>query len=72
VDRILGRLRRAGLEHWTEGGHWAWLALSLVIWILRRTRRRERGVVATVPIRAGDRYLVTLVDPTEARACADT
>ncbi len=72
MDRILGRLRRAGLERWTEGGNWAWLALSLVIWVLRRARRPERAVVAAVPIKAGERYLVTLVDPTEARASADT
>lgn len=72
MDWVLGRLRRAGLERWSEGGHWAWLALAVVIWVLRWARRPERGVVASVPVKAGDRYLVTLLGPDEARASADT
>ena len=72
MDLVLRRLRRVGLERWTGGGSWVWLALSVVIWVLRRARRPERGVVASVPVKAGDRYLVTLLTPDAARASADT
>ena|GEM_PF-4320936 len=72
MDWVLGRLRRLGMERWAEGGQWAWLAFSVVIWVLRRARRPDHGVVVSVPVKSGERYLVTLIDPVEAGASPDT
>jgi hypothetical protein len=66
MDRVLGRLTRAAFRRGLGGEHWAWLTLALAIFVLRRARRSESAVIVSMPINAGERYLVTLSDPSGA------
>jgi MYXO-CTERM domain-containing protein len=45
------------------GEHWAWLVLALAAFVLRRARRKEDESILSVPIRPGERYLVSLSEP---------
>jgi len=46
-----------------EGDHWAWFALAVAAFVLRRARRRPGAVILSAPMEVGDRYVVTLLDP---------
>ncbi len=65
MDALLRRLARAGLRHGMAGEHWAWFVLALAAFALRRARRSGEDVV-TVPLRRGERLLVSLSDPRAA------
>jgi hypothetical protein len=62
VDYLLRRLVRTGFRRGLAGGHWAWLALALAAFVLRRARRPYDDAVS-LPIRRGERYVVSLSDP---------
>lgn len=62
MDYLLRRLSRAGFRRGMAGEHWAWLALALAAFVLRRARRRDDDIVS-LPIRRGERYVVSLSDP---------
>jgi hypothetical protein len=64
VDAILRRISRAGLRRGMSGEHWAWFALALAAFALRRARRPSEDVT-TLELRAGERYVVTLSDPVD-------
>jgi len=63
MDRLLIRLIRSSLGRGLAGDHWAWLLLGASFYLVRRARRDRGGVVVSMPIAAGQRYLVTLSDP---------
>jgi len=71
VDRILRRLTRSGLQHGLGREHWGWLLLALAALVLRRARRTGDPVALSLPIRSGDRFTVTLSDPTATRPATD-
>lgn len=49
------------------GEHWSWFALALAAFALRRARQPMRTRVVTLPVRPGERYLVTTSDPRRRR-----
>ena len=63
MDRLLWRLVRTSLRRGVGGEHWSWFALSLAAFVLRRALQPDRRRVITVPVRPGERYLVTTSDP---------
>jgi hypothetical protein len=63
MDWLLGRLSRLGLRRGLGGEHAAWLVIALAALVLRRARRPGPPVTLSLPIKTGDRLLVTLVDP---------
>jgi hypothetical protein len=63
VDRLLRRLARTGARRALAGGHWGWLVLAAAAFVLRRARRAGEPVALSMPLRTGDRLLVTLTDP---------
>jgi hypothetical protein len=67
VDALLRRLVRTGLRRGMAGEHWTWLALALAAFVLRRARRSGADPVVSLPVRPGERYLVTLSEPGERR-----
>ena len=64
MDRLLRRLSRSGFRRGMAGEHWAWFALALAAFALRRARRPSEDVT-TLELRAGERYVVTLSDPVD-------
>lgn len=69
MDTILRRLARAGFRRGMEGQHWAWFALALAAFVLRRARRVTDDVT-TLELRPGETYVVTLADPAAATTSA--
>jgi len=63
VDYLLRRLVRAGTRRGLRGEHWAWFALAAAAYLLRRARSRDRPVVYSGTVRAGDRLVVSLRAP---------
>ena len=61
IDALLRRLGRAGLRRGLGGEHWAWLALALAAFALRRARRPIDDSVV-LPIKAGESYQIHLAD----------
>jgi hypothetical protein len=61
VDYLLRRLSRSGFRRGLAGEHWAWLALALAAFVLRRARRPIDDTIS-LPLRRGQRYVVTLTD----------
>ncbi len=66
MDALLRRLARSGLRRGMNGDHWAWFVLAGSAFLLRRARRRPDALIMSVPIEAGQRYLVTLRGPDDA------
>lgn len=62
MDRLLRRLGRTGLRRGLRGEHWAWFALALAAFVLRRARRPDDDAVS-LSVRPGERYEVLLTDP---------
>ena len=62
MDSLLRRLGRSGLRRGLRGEHWAWFALALAAYVLRRARRPDDDAVR-LSVRAGERYEVLLSDP---------
>jgi len=62
MDYLLRRLGRTGLRRGLAGEHWAWLAIGLAAFVLRRARRPDDDVVS-IPIKQGERFLVSLSGP---------
>ncbi len=60
MNYLLRRLSQTGLRRTLAGGHWAWLALALAAFVLRRARR-PLADVRMLRIRPGERYVVGLV-----------
>lgn len=67
MDGLLRRLARAGLRRGMAGEHWSWLVLALAAFALRRARQPERARVVSLPVRPGERYLVTTSEPGRRR-----
>lgn len=65
MDLLLRRLVRSGLRRGLAGEHWAWLVLALAAFVFRRARRPGDETVVSLPIRPGERYLVSLRDPVD-------
>ncbi len=70
MDYLLRRLARAGFRRGVAGEHWAWLALALTAFVLRRARRPVDDAVS-LRIRRGERYVVSLSDPDAGRSATD-
>lgn len=49
------------------GEHWAWFALALSAYVLRRARRPGPAQVVHLGVRPGERYVVTVSEPGERR-----
>ncbi len=64
IDALLRRVGRAGLRRGVSGEHWAWLAIALAAFVLRRARRPVDDSVV-LPIRAGESYQIHLADPAD-------
>jgi hypothetical protein len=62
MDQLLKALVRTSLRR-GFGGERAWLLLALGVFVVRRIRRPEDKVLLSMPIKAGDRFAVTLSDP---------
>lgn len=62
VDRLLRRMTRSGLRRGIGGEGWVWLALAGAALVVRRARRTDRPT-ATIDLRPGDRYVVSLLPP---------
>ena len=71
MDRILRRLGRSGLQRGLGREHWGWLLLGVAALALRRARRAGDPVAFSVPIRTGERFMVTLSDPGATRPTTD-
>jgi hypothetical protein len=63
VDALLRRLIRLGTDRGLAGQGGMWFALAASTWLMRRARRRRFGVVSRVPIKAGDRLVISLRSP---------
>jgi hypothetical protein len=64
VDALLRRVARAGFRRALSGGHWAWIVVAVAAFVLRRVRRSD-DPVTSVALRPGDRYLLSLRNPSE-------
>jgi hypothetical protein len=60
VDRILKKLAKSAARRGIAGEHWAWFVIALAAFVLRRARRADPPLVTSMPLRAGERLLVTL------------
>jgi hypothetical protein len=49
------------------GDHWAWLVIAASAYVLRRARARGDDVDVSLSLRPGERYLVSLSDPSGQR-----
>jgi len=67
MDYLLRRLGRTALRRGISGEHWAWLAIGIGAFVLRRARRPDDDVVS-IPIRSGERFVVSLSDPSAPAA----
>jgi MYXO-CTERM domain-containing protein len=65
VDSLLRRIARSGFRRVMGGEHWAWGALALAAFVLRRARRPVDDTVS-VRVRRGERYVVSLTGPQDA------
>ncbi|HLG66631.1 MAG TPA: hypothetical protein VKV36_02015 [Acidimicrobiales bacterium] len=63
MDALLRRLLRTAFRRGLGTGSPAWLLLGAAAWLLRRARRRQDAPVLSVPVRVGDRLLLTLRGP---------
>ncbi len=68
LDWLLRRVSRVGLRRGFGGEPRAWLVIAFAALVLRRARRPSSPVALSVPIKVGDRLLVTLADPGTPRA----
>ena len=57
---LIGWLYRSALKRGAKGGHWAWYVVALGAWILRRDREARSASVVSVPIKPGERVLVSM------------
>ncbi|MHB8319053.1 MAG: hypothetical protein ACYDEP_07490 [Acidimicrobiales bacterium] len=55
---LLGRLVKAGWSRGVSGEHWAWFAIALFAYLLRRASRPEGGST-TISLRRGETVVVT-------------
>jgi len=60
MGAIIGWLYRSALKRGARGGHWAWYVVALGAFILRRDREQRSEAVVSVPVKPGDRILVTM------------
>jgi hypothetical protein len=65
MDALLRRLVRLATDRSLAGEGSAWFALAASTWLMRRARRRRRGVVSQMRLRAGDRLQVSLRGPSD-------
>jgi MYXO-CTERM domain-containing protein len=70
VNYLLRRLSQNGLRRTLAGGHWAWAALALAAYALRRARRPVADV-RMLRIRPGERFVVGLVSRTSTSDATD-
>jgi hypothetical protein len=61
MDRLLGRLLRAGVRRGL-GGDWAWLVLAGAAFVLRRALRDVAQPVESLTIQPGEQVLITVRD----------
>jgi hypothetical protein len=67
VDRLLRRLARSGFRRGMDGEHWAWFVIALSAFALRRARRARDAPILSVPIKPGERFVVSLSAPASRR-----
>ncbi len=70
MNYLLRRLSQTGLRRTLAGEHWAWLALAVAAFALRRARRPVADV-QMLRIRPGERYVVGLVPRRSASDATD-
>ncbi len=67
MDGLLRRLARAGFRRGMDGEHWAWFVIALSAFAFRRARRARHEPILSVPIKPGERFLVSLSAPGSRR-----
>lgn len=55
---LLGKLARSGWSRGISGEHWAWFAIALFAFVLKRASRSE-GNSTTVSLRRGESVIVS-------------
>jgi len=62
MGALIGVLYRSALKRGAKGGHWSWYVVALGAMILRRDRERRSEAKLSVPIRPGERVMVSMRD----------
>ncbi|HMD45753.1 MAG TPA: hypothetical protein VKG43_06320 [Acidimicrobiales bacterium] len=68
MERLFRRLIRGGLDRALGGEGWQWFAWVGAVMTLRRAYRKPPSLVARLPIRVGQRWLVALSDKPPRRS----
>jgi hypothetical protein len=63
MDLILSVLSRWSFRRTLSGRGWYWLALAGAAFVMRRARQPRADDRVTIPLRRGDRFLMTPYDP---------
>ncbi len=64
---IIGWIYRTGLRRGTTGSHWAWIVVAVAARIIRNEVAREERAVISMPVKAGDRLIVSASKPEPKR-----
>jgi len=63
MDLILSVLSRWSFRRTVSGRGLYWLALAAAAYVMRRARQTHADDRVTIPLRRGDRFLLTPYDP---------